>query len=230
MNAPDSPGTPPSKPEPARRSAVAVTRFLLVVLLVLGADLGLKHFSFEYVADRPVTLVRDWDTLHALFVAGEHDGRRIVVYDDPEGELAGQPAVVVVPSVLRLKLTTNTGAVFGLGAGNRWVFVAVSVLATAVIGYLFLWSAAGAWLQHTALALILAGALGNLYDRVRFGAVRDMLHMLPGVELPFGLSWPGVGGGVREVWPWVFNLADVSLLVGVGLMLVLAWRKPADAG
>ncbi|NJS15352.1 MAG: hypothetical protein HC788_13065, partial [Sphingopyxis sp.] len=67
------------------------------------------------------------------------------------------------------------------------------------------------------LGLVLAGALGNLYDRVVYGAVRDMLHMFPGVELPFGWTWPN---GLRDVWPWVFNGADVSLLVGVGVLLM----------
>ena len=93
---------------------------------------------------------------------------------------------------------------------------------------LFWRSPRGAWVLHAALALILAGALGNLYDRWCFAAVRDMLHMLPDVHLPFGLHWPGPSvppghppvDGPTEIWPWIFNLADVALMVGVGLVLV----------
>ena len=70
------------------------------------------------------------------------------------------------------------------------------------------------------LALILGGALGNLYDRVMFNAVRDMFWLLPGVKLPFGLRWPG---GMDDAYPWLFNLADVALLAGVGMMVVILW-------
>ncbi len=205
---------------PARRSARAVGVFLAVTLGVLAADLGLKAWSFEHVAARPVRLVAMDVRDHAMFWA-----------------FHGHEPVVVVPRVLNLQLTTNTGAVFGLGKGNRGVFIAVSAVALVVIGVLFARSPAGAWGLHVGLALILAGALGNLYDRVRFAAVRDMLHMLPGVHLPFGLAWPGSappggagGEGVTEVWPWIFNLADVSLLAGVGLVLILTWWTEAKRG
>ncbi len=214
---------------PAGRSGAALAWFAAALLVVLSADLLLKWSAFEYVGDRPVTLVRDWEQAQQRFEASDQSQpRRFVVYDDPRGDLASQPAVVVLPKLLQLKLTTNTGAVFGLGAGQRWIFVAVSLLATGVIGYLFLFSPARAWGHHAALALILAGALGNLHDRVIFGAVRDMLHMLPGVHLPWGLHWPGREGlaGPTEVWPWVFNLADVSLLAGVAGVLWYSWRQP----
>ncbi len=51
--------------------------------------------------------------------------------------------------------------------------------------------------------------------------MRDLLHMFPGVEMPLGFAWPFMGGqAAREVWPWIFNLADVWLLAGVGILLV----------
>ena len=106
---------------------------------------------------------------------------------------------------LNLRLVSNTGAVFGLGKGNRWFFVLASLAAICVIGMLFARSDRRARLLHVALALVLAGALGNLYDRWFYGVVRDMLHLFPSTEL----------------WPWVFNLADVSLLCGVGLILLI---------
>ena len=49
------------------------------------------------------------------------------------------------------------------------------------------------------------------------GAVRDFLHMMPRWELPLGLSWPG---GTTEVFPWVFNVADALLLLGMALLLI----------
>jgi len=196
----------------AGRSGRAIACFLLIVAATLAADLGLKSWSFANVAGRPVVLTEQVTQDHFEFWSQyPHD------------------AVVVAPKLLNLRLTTNTGAVFGLGKGNRGVFIAVSALATAVIGLLFWRSPARAWGLHLALGLILAGAIGNLYDRVRFQAVRDMLHMLPGVNLPFGLSWPGGSAGhpITEVWPWIFNPADMALMAGVGLMLIVTWRSDA---
>jgi signal peptidase II len=188
----------------AGSSGSAIGRFLLVVAVVLAADLALKYWSFNEVAGRPVVLTDR-------------------VTEDYRGFWSMYPhaPIEVVPYVLSLRLTTNTGAVFGLGKGNRLMFIGVSAVATAIIGFMFWRSPRRAWGLQLALALILAGALGNMYDRVVYSAVRDMLHMLPGVLLPFGLAWPG---GVREVWPWIFNLADVALLAGVGLVLIFTWR------
>lgn len=202
----------------AGHSATAITRFVAITVLVLAADLGLKYAAFEYVADRPIDLVQTQDEVDAGLL--EHGGERyVIVYDDPGKLLRTQPSHPVIPGLLDFHLTTNTGAVFGLGQGARWLFIGVSILAVLVIGRLFWRSPADAWVLHLAFALILAGAIGNLYDRVQYSAVRDMLHMLPGVELPFGLAWPS---GVREVWPWIFNLADAALMIGVGLVLVLS--------
>ncbi len=184
-------------------------RFLVVMAVILGADLGLKYWAFENVADRPVVLTDQ--------VAEDHRGFWMRYPHEP---------IVVMSKVLNFRLTTNTGAVFGLGKGNRVLFITISGLATAVIGWMFWRSPVRAWGLQLALAMILAGALGNLYDRVLYRAVRDMLHMFPGVDLPFGWAWPG---GVSEVWPWIFNLADVALLAGVGLVLIVTWRAESAA-
>lgn len=177
----------------AMRHPWSVSLFALVVAVTLTADLASKWAAFEYVADWPVELSRE--------LAG-----------DPTQVPEHEP-IVVLPYVLSLRLTTNTGAVFGLGKGGQWLFMAVSVLAVGVIGRVFCRSAAGAWKLHVALGMILAGALGNLYDRVRFHAVRDMLWLLP----------------ETGVWPWIFNVADAALMVGVGVMVLVMWRDERRA-
>lgn len=210
--------------------------FAAIVVVFLAGDLWLKAWSFEHIAGVPLRVTAGEDGPRVYVPRGTElraiDGTVLTLQaDDSAGdwvpaprEKTAHPASAIprhkptplVPGVLDLQLTLNTGAVFGLGQGARWLFVAVSVLATGVILVLVWRSPASARVYHVALGMILAGALGNLYDRVRFSAVRDMLHMLPETNL----------------WPWIFNLADVALVVGVCVVLVMSFfdgrgRAPA---
>jgi signal peptidase II len=199
--------TPPaSAPGPrAGSSPLRIALFLSLVAAVLVADLAIKYWSFAKVAGAPV---------------------EIDVADPRNTYIPPHDPIHVVPGVLSLHLTTNTGAVFGLGKGARWFFVAVTAVATAVILRVFWRSPLPAWPLQVALALVLGGALGNLYDRVRYAAVRDMFWLLEGWELPFNLRWPG---GSRDVYPWLFNLADAALVGGVILLLLIMWRDERRA-
>lgn len=123
----------------------------------------------------------------------------------------------LIPNTLALRLTVNHGAVFGMMQGQKFFFIAASLVALGMIGYFFSQTGAHERATHFALAAILAGAMGNLYDRIAHGGVRDMLLLLPDVKLPWGLRWPG---GLDEVYPWIFNLADVFLLVGIALIVI----------
>jgi lipoprotein signal peptidase len=108
----------------------------------------------------------------------------------------------------------NHGALFGLGGQYvtyaNLVFAVVSILAAAAIIY---WSTRQATVRDgvlcAALGLILAGTLGNFYDRIVFNGVRDFLHF-------YWVEWP------------VFNVADCCLVCGAGLLLLQAFRtQPA---
>jgi signal peptidase II len=105
---------------------------------------------------------------------------------------------------LRLTLVHNTGAAFGLFPGSRVPFILVSVLAIAVVLYLFARDAYRSLANRVLLGCILGGALGNLLDRIRWGRVVDFIDV--------GL------GSVR--WP-VFNVADSAVTLGV---ILLAWN------
>jgi signal peptidase II len=109
-----------------------------------------------------------------------------------------------IPGWLEFEAVINHGAVFGLGQGDRAVFVAVSIGAILFLNYLFAASATR-WGYQILLGMLMAGVLGNLYDRILFGYVRDMIHALP--------QWP-------KFFPWIFNVADSFLCVGVGLMVI----------
>ena len=123
----------------------------------------------------------------------------------------------ILDSFFRLTYVLNDGAAFGLDLGGRWSFIAVTVLVAGFI--LFYYTRSERTLTaRWALALILGGALGNLVDRVRLGEVIDFLHLSVG-----GFSWP------------IFNIADIGVSVGVGLLAIHLFRKEApepaeDAG
>jgi lipoprotein signal peptidase len=73
---------------------------------------------------------------------------------------------VLIPDFLSLDLSLNLGALFGIGKGMSLLFILASVLAVGFVAYMFATSQRRQWVVHLALGLVLAGALGNLYDRV----------------------------------------------------------------
>ncbi len=204
----------------AGRHGPSIAMFTLTAGLLLVADLVGKQQAFEHVADVPVDLMRPQEDALAEGLPGPH-GRLTIPSDRPDLIPQAPDGRPLVPQVLNLRLTTNTGAVFGLGKGGQWIFAAVSLLAVVVIARLFWRSPPQAWLFHLCLGMILAGALGNMYDRMRFGAVRDFLYLFPGTNLPFSLRWPS---GDTRLYPWIFNIADAALVIGVILLLVIMWR------
>jgi signal peptidase II len=138
----------------------------------------------------------------------------------PEDLAAGRCAGVpqpVVPGYWDWELAENTGVAFSTFAARRGTQVALSlvaVLALIVIGVMAARSRPDQRLRRVALAVIAGGALGNLIDRVRDGAVTDFVRWRLHAHL----------------WP-IFNVADAALLAGVVLLLVeraVAHRAPAD--
>lgn len=192
------PAPEPVKPRTAARDRRAIAMFALVALLVLAADLATKALAFRHVAGTPVPL--------------EPFGAATLQSIPPH------PEVVLLPRVLALRLTLNRGAAFGLGQGGRWLFVVVAAAAVAIMVAVFRRTAASDRLLITALALLLGGAIGNLFDRIVYGMVRDMCWLFPDVRLPFGWHWPG---GSDQLYPWIFNVADVAMCVALGLF---AWH------
>jgi signal peptidase II len=124
----------------------------------------------------------------------------------PEGvvRVTKSREIEFLPGWLHFHATANQGAVFGIGQGKRWLFIVVSIGAIAFLTYLFSTSGRQRIYQFI-LGLLLAGVLGNMYDRIVFGYVRDMIYALP--------RWP-------NVFPWIFNVADSMLCVGVFLLIV----------
>lgn len=129
-----------------------------------------------------------------------------------EGALAGRPPVTVIPGVLQLNYTTNSGGAFGLGQSAPWVFAAATILvAAAIVASSFRLRSGPTAL---ALGLILGGAFGNLTDRAARGD-----GLLSGRVVDF-IDF--------HVWP-VFNVADSAIVIGALLLAVGGLRREREA-
>ena len=123
--------------------------------------------------------------------------------------------ILVAPPFLTLRMAWNEGINFGLfaGAGDmmRWVLIA---LALAISAWIVIWmrrDRPGRWVQISA-GLVIGGAIGNIVDRVIYGAVADFLNM----------SCCGFEN------PWSFNVADIAIFVGAFGLILLAGDPPKD--
>ena len=122
---------------------------------------------------------------------------------------------VEVTPFFNLVLTFNAGAAFSfLGTAGGWQRYFLGAIAIIISVWLvwMIWTARGRRLQSASLALILGGALGNVIDRFRLGAVVDFIDIHIGT-----VHWPA------------FNIADIGITVGVILLLLDAFsgRKRA---
>jgi signal peptidase II len=115
--------------------------------------------------------------------------------------------VVVVPGFLNYGKTYNPGVVFGLAQKFPAFWKGVAVLAVPAILAIFFSVKRLRWILTLSLGMILAGTIGNMYDRLAHGAVRDFLKFYV------------VSDGQQKVWP-LFNLADSYICVGVFLLTV----------
>ncbi|WP_332660397.1 signal peptidase II [Brevundimonas sp.] len=111
--------------------------------------------------------------------------------------------VNILPPVLNFTWVENRGVSFGLfGDGSaRWMLSLFSILVSGILGW---WALrADRRLLITAIGLIMGGAIGNVIDRIRFGFVVDFI------------DFSGTG-----FFPWVFNVADSAITIGVILLIL----------
>ncbi|MFN7952319.1 MAG: signal peptidase II [bacterium] len=122
--------------------------------------------------------------------------------------------VPVVQGFFDLVHVRNRGGAFGLFAGmdaslRGPVFLVLSIAAIALVVGMIRKAPDDRWGLVTALSLVLGGAIGNLIDRIRLGEVIDFLDFYRG----------------RYHWP-AFNVADVAIVVGVGILMIDLVRHP----
>ena len=114
-------------------------------------------------------------------------------------------SIPVIENFFYLTYVTNDGMAFGLSLpGGQIVLSLLSTIMTIVLGYFFWLERHGHILMKFSLSLIIAGALGNLFDRVTAGEVVDFIHIKLG-----------------SFWEWyIFNIADTSVSIGMLLFLI----------
>jgi signal peptidase II len=170
-----------------------------------------------YVGHAP--MVRSGLIAGLIFAVDQASKNHVLNYFDalkrcPLGSAASVLCDEPIAPMLNLTMVWNPGVSMSLFQAStdtgRWLLV----LMTSIIALIILW-----WLtrerdrwQRLAFALILGGAIGNIIDRVRYGAVADFIRFTP--ELPLIGQF------------WVFNIADAAISIGVVLLIL---RSLAEA-
>jgi signal peptidase II len=122
---------------------------------------------------------------------------------------------VIVPDFFNLVNVTNTGAAFGSFKGNNTFFVLISIIALVVVTILLVRPRRPDLSRDVSLALLLAGILGNLTDRLLYGHVIDFL--LFNLHIRYADPWPA------------FNVADSCISIAVVLFIIHSFRKQKSA-
>ena len=126
----------------------------------------------------------------------------MVPYDDPRP---------VIENFFYLCHWQNTGAAFSIGTGNNWFFVVLSAVTLVALLAFYARGVFKDFLSRLGVALLVAGILGNLTDRLRFHHVVDFL--LVDLHVRFANPWPA------------FNVADSCIFIATGCFIVASLRE-----
>jgi len=188
----DSPEPASTSSEPGAPGAAIRKKWLIFLSIAV----------LSLIADQ---LTKIW-ARDALPVVRYHGGAACIVPDDIVSRACSGQAVRVVDGFWDWRLSMNPGSAFGLFSSVDAARIGLSIVGIiAVIGMLWMLrkSRPDQHILHWALALVTGGAIGNLVDRIYFGVVTDFI------------LWRYQS----HEWP-VFNVADIVLVVGVGLMFI----------
>jgi len=150
-----------------------------------------------------------WLWLSALVIVADQATKLLAVE-----QLVMHRAVPVAPSV-NLMLTYNLGAAFSFlgdaGGWQRWLFISIAAGVSVALTVWLTRLRAAARFTAVSLALVIGGAIGNLWDRVARGAVVDFIDLYYA-----GWHWPA------------FNVADIAIFIGAGMLVVDSLRAEPD--
>jgi len=114
--------------------------------------------------------------------------------------LKGVSSIPIINDIFHLTYVENRGAAFGLFQNNQIIFVVVAMIAC-IVGLYYLYKKDLNLLAKSSIILLISGAIGNMIDRVRLGFVVDYFDF-------------------RIIWEYVFNVADIFVVVGTILLCI----------
>ncbi len=126
--------------------------------------------------------------------------------------LANGNRIDLLGGLVPLTLAFNQGAAFGIEIGNdpRMFFIPITIVALGLLGTLLVQAEDGDNLRIYSVSLVMAGALGNLIDRVRWD--RGVVDFIGPVDLGF-MDWP------------IFNVADMAISCGAVMLAISFWLE-----
>ena len=109
-------------------------------------------------------------------------------------------SIEIIGKFFRLTYIRNSGAAFSMFSGERVLLIGLPIVIVAGAIWYFYHHRDEHWTFYTSWAMIIAGGIGNLIDRIAFGWVTDMLNF--------------------SIFPPVFNVADIGVTLGCGLFII----------
>lgn len=196
---------------PQRRTLQAILFCLIGTAVLTAADIGTKDWAQAELSREPSV---------APHPTCERDERGYVQF-----QRMRHGSHVLIDGYLELRYAENCGAAFGmLAEAPRWirlsVFMGVGAFAVIALSYMFITGTGGS-LFAWSVPLIVSGALGNVIDRIRFGYVVDFIRFYIHDD-----SWLRFARGFE--YP-TFNVADCTITIGVGLLLLDALLYKGEA-
>jgi signal peptidase II len=116
-------------------------------------------------------------------------------------------SIPVFQNIFHITYVRNPGGAFGILASRPGFFILANVLIIALLIYIYRDLSPAPFVVTAASGMMIGGALGNLYDRIAFGTVIDFLDF--------------------RIWP-VFNVADMGIVIGAGLLVIYLLRQGWD--
>ena len=116
--------------------------------------------------------------------------------------------IEIIKGFFNITYVNNSGVAFSLLSGHRGIVTAIQIIAMIIVAVILYKTKGKSKLMDISLAMVLGGGIGNIIDRIAFGAVTDMISF--------------------SIFPPVFNVADIGVTVGCGLIildLILDIRK-----
>lgn len=201
----------------AFRSWRLILVFVAIAAVGAAADLWSKHAVFNSMLNNP-----------SIGIAAQAEKEYLVSLNAPEVPPVENVEFTrfvlqrlhisekICPG-LEFTLSTNPGVVFGFDAIPRWAVNLATACMIVVVVVFFLCSPRNAYWLHVALALILGGAIGNLYDRLYSSVPLPGLTPIKYHVRDF-IDCSSIG------YKWVFNIADAWLVIGVAMIIIWQFR------